>query len=320
LTTDHVIKRFRDGGVLFDGALGTMLIAKGLKPGRPPEEWNRGHPSVVREIYSSYLEAGSEVISTNTFGGNRSRLRAYGLEAAADELNTVGVTLAQEAVSEFASKASGHDFASETTLRSSSDKRASIRPRLIAVSLGPTGRFLPPVGDAAEQEIEDEVAAQIQGIKAKFDLIVIETMYDLREALAALAAAKRSATVPVAVQLTFNKNPRGFFTIMGDEAIRAAKKLEDAGADVVGANCSIESAEMIELGRVLRGSTELPILCQPNAGKPRLENGAAVYDQAPTAFAQDALTLFDMGVNAVGGCCGTTPDFIREVSTGWSKR
>ena len=320
MTTDHVIKRFRDGGVLFDGALGTMLIAKGLRPGQPPEEWNRGRPLVVREIYSSYLEAGSEVISTNTFGGNRSRLRAYGLEAAADELNAAGVTLAREAVSEFASKFGGHDSTSKTPPRSSSGKQVSFRRRLIAVSLGPTGRFLPPVGDATEQEIEDEIAAQIQGIKAEFDLIVIETMYDLREALAALAAAKGSATVPVAVQLTFNKNPRGFFTIMGDEAARAAKTLEDSGADVVGANCSIESAEMIELGRILRGSKDLPILCQPNAGKPRLEDGTAVYDQAPAAFAQDALTLFEIGVNAVGGCCGTTPAFIHEVSTGLTKR
>jgi len=296
-----------------------MLIAKGLRLGRPPEEWNREHPSIVRDIHSSYLEAGSEVIETNTFGGAPSRLRDFGLDAAAGELNTTGVELAREAISTFFSRRElGFDpnAASDPSPR----ERIPTGPRFIAVSLGPTGKMLPPVGQASEGEIRDQFGRQLQGIRAEYDLIVIETMYDVREALAALAAAKELATAPVAVTLTFNKNPRGFFTIMGDEAARTVRKLEDAGADVVGANCTIASAQMTELGRILRESTGLPVLCQPNAGKPRVEDGIAVYDQAPEDFARDALLLFEMGINAVGGCCGTTPVFVREVSGQMSKR
>lgn len=319
MTTDHVIERLRDGGVLFDGALGTMLIAKGLRPGRPPEEWNREHPSIVCDVHSSYLEAGSEVIETNTFGGTPSRLRGFGLEAAVGELNTAGVELARKAVSEFLSR---REFGFDPNAASgpSTRERVPIGRRFVAISLGPTGMMLPPVGNASEGEIRDEFAGQLQEIRAEYDLVVIETMYDVREALAALAAAKELATAPVAVTLTFNKNPRGFFTIMGDEAARAVRRLEDAGADVVGANCTIASAEMTELGRILRGSTGLPVLCQPNAGKPRVEDGTAAYDQAPGDFARDALSLFEMGINAVGGCCGTTPAFVREVSVEMSKR
>ncbi len=319
MTTAHIIQRIYDGGVLFDGAMGTMLIAKGLPLGRPPEEWNRDHPSLVRQVHASYLEAGAEVIGTNTFGGTRSRLKGFALDGAADELNTRGVELAQEAVAEFASEPDS-GCGSNGEERVLSLDRAVRRRRFVALSMGPTGQFLPPVGTATEGEIGIEFAHQLEGMNADFDLVLIETMVDLREALIALAAAKASARAPVAVTLTFNKNPRGFFTIMGDEAVRAVRKLEDAGADAVGANCSIESAAMTELGRILRGATGLPILCQPNAGKPRVENGAAVYAQTPADFAGDALRLFDMGVNAVGGCCGTTPAFIREVAVGMSKR
>ena len=317
MISDPVIERLREGNVLLDGAMGTMLIARGLLPGRPPEEWNRDRPSVVRRVHSSYLDAGSEVIETNTFGGTRSRLRGFGLDAAADELNTAGVMLAEEAVADFAS---GSPDDSTERAGSGATSAGRARRRFIAVSIGPTGKFFPPVGTASESEIAEEFVRQIEGIRAGFDLVVIETMIDVKEALAALAAVKGSSKAPVAVTLTFNRNPRGFYTIMGDEAGRAVRRLEDAGADAVGANCSIESGPMTELGELLRGSTDLPVVCQPNAGSPRLEKGTAVYDQPPTEFARDALRLFGMGINAVGGCCGTTPEFIREVAAAMSQR
>lgn len=296
--------------------MGSMLIAKGLRPGRPPEEWNRQHPSIVRDVHMSYLQAGSEVLETNTFGGTPSRLRSLGLDAVAGELNTAGVELARDAISEFE-----RDTASRAPCDRPVEGRVrQSRARYVAVSLGPTGKMLPPVGGATETQIRDEFAAQIKGIGAGYDLFVFETMYDLREALIALAAARELSTSPVAVTLTFNRNPRGFFTIMGNEATRAVRELEDAGADVVGANCTITSAEMTELGRILRKSTDLPILCQPNAGKPQVRSGVPVYDQTPEDFARDALLLFEIGINAVGGCCGTTPAFIREVSIGMSKQ
>ena len=295
--------------MLFDGAMGTMLIARGLSLGRPPEQWNLDRPSLVRDVHFAYLQAGAEVIGTNTFGGSPGRLASFGLGGAAGKLNTAGVLLARDAVSGIA-----------TTHATVADKdddgppRGSPEPsRFVALSIGPTGKMLSPVGKTPPEEIADEIAEQVLGTKAPYDMIVLETMFDLREALLAVAAVKKHASVAIAATLTFMKNPRGFFTIMGDEPSLAMRKLEAAGADVVGANCTIASAEMIELARRLRESTDLPLLCQPNAGKPRVQDGLPVYDQTPAEFARDALALFAAGINAVGGCCGTTPEFIREI-------
>jgi methionine synthase I (cobalamin-dependent) len=299
------------GGVLFDGAMGTMLMSRGLPAGRPPEEWNHERPEIVRSIHVSYLEAGADVIGTNTFGGAPARLRGFGLARSAADINTAAVRIAREAISSAA-------LASSTNEPRSLDGRAigpskGARRCFVALSIGPSGKMLPPVGTATESEMREEFERQISGIVESFDLVVIETMYDVREALAALTAAKGLTPAPVAVTLTFAKNPRGFFTIMGDEPRASLGKLEDAGADVVGANCTLASEEMIELARILRATTDLPVLCQPNAGRPRLEGGKAVYDQSPGEFARDASILFELGVNAVGGCCGTTPEFISEI-------
>ena len=307
----HVLERFRDGGVLFDGGLGTMLIARGLQLGRPPEEWNREHPEIVRDVHTSYLQAGADVITTNTFGATPSRLEGYGLGERMAEINKAGVTLAEEARSPFDRGPGAHPARDSKT----PDRSPDPRERFIAFGMGPTGKMLPPVGNAEPERLRNEFTRQLRSAGSGYDLVIIETMYDLREALIALDAAKQLTTAPVAVTLTYNKNPRGFFTIMGDEASRAARALEEAGADVVGANCSITSAEMTELGGILRESTEIPILCQPNAGKPRVKDGVPIYEQPPEDFARDAVTLFALGVNAVGGCCGTTPEFIEAART-----
>ncbi len=296
------------GDVVFDGAMGTMLIGRGLRPGRPPEEWNVEHPEIVRSVHAAYLDAGAEVIETNTFGGTPARLRSFGLGGAASDINTAGTRIAREAVS---SMPAG-PFP-DSPKRESGSAPKSPRKRFVAVSIGPSGMMLPPVGQATEVEIEAEFRAQIEGLGGLHDLIVIETMFDLREALVALDAARAATAVPIAVTLTYAKNPRGFFTIMGDELRISVRRLADAGADVVGANCTLASGEMIELARVLRASTDLPVLCQPNAGKPRLHEGSPVYDQTAAEFAGDASELFRLGINAVGGCCGTTPAFIREL-------
>ena len=296
--------------MLFDGALGTMLIARGLTLGRPPEQWNLEQPSSVREVHAAYLEAGAEVIGTNTFGGSPGRLSSFGLGKDAGKINTAGVLLAKSAVAE-AGRGESTGGAGQPEQHSPGQRTA---PRFVAFSIGPTGKMLSPVGKAAPGEIFDEFAAQLLDAGNGYDLILVETMFDLREALIALACARKHASVPVAVTLTFMKNPRGFFTIMGDDPAVAVRRLEAAGADVVGANCTIASAQMIELARALRAGTDLPLLCQPNAGQPRVTEGRPVYDQTPREFANDALALYAAGVNAVGGCCGTTPRFIQEVA------
>jgi 5-methyltetrahydrofolate--homocysteine methyltransferase len=313
-----LMQRFHDGRLLFDGGLGTMLIAKGLRPGHPPEEWNLAHPEIVRDVHLSYLRAGAEVVTANTFGATPSRMAGYGFRDRTDEINRTGLGLAGEAVTIFRNMASaeGEPRGKRADQPASSARRADAAAgeRYVAMSVGPTGKMFPPVGKADEAELREEYARQFSGVLSLCDMVLIETMYDLREALIALRAAKDVTTAPVGVTLTYAKNPRGFFTIMGDEATRATRALEDAGADVTGANCTITSAEMLALARVLRESSKGRILCQPNAGQPRLENGIPAYDQTPEDFARDALELFALGVNAVGGCCGTTPAFIQEVS------
>jgi len=290
--------------------MGSMLIAAGLQTGAPPEEWNRSHPDKIAHVHNSYLHAGAQAIETNTFGGTPSRMAGFGLGGEVDELNRKAVELAREAVSAYERAA---DVPRRRPDPQKEEEPAAGR-RWIAFSIGPTGQMLPPVGNAKEYEIRSEFEVQIASVKDDVDLIVIETIFDIREGIIALEAAKDIAGVPVAVTLTFNKNPRGFFTIMGDEASSSIRRLEEAGADVVGANCTIASKEMLELAPLLKQATSLPVLCQPNAGSPMVRKGVPVYEQTPEDFAGDAIRLFEMGIHAVGGCCGTTPEFIREIA------
>jgi methionine synthase I (cobalamin-dependent) len=286
---EDLLKRFAQGGILFDGGLGSMLIAEGLTAGTPPEEWNRSRPDTVLAVHKAYFDAGSDFVSTNTFGASPSRLRSHGLQTSPQDLIAAGIQLARRAADE-------------------SDGG-------VALSIGPTGKMFPPVGTATVDEIREEFTAQFRGIGDAVDLVLLETFLDLREALIALEVARGALSHPVSVSLTYNKNPRGFFTIMGNEAGQAVRELEAAGADIIAANCSIASGDMVDLADVMRAATDLPVLCQPNAGNPVMRKGKACYDQTPAEFANDAMQLYDNGVNAVGGCCGTTPEFIREVAS-----
>jgi methionine synthase I (cobalamin-dependent) len=298
---NDLIRAISGGGFLFDGGMGSMLIAAGLEIGAPPEGWNLSNPDVVRGIHQSYLEAGARVVGTNTFGATPSRMAGFGLGEDLDKVNNAAVALAREAVE-------GANIAPSEAMEN-----------FVALSVGPTGKMFAPVGTADEGEIRAEFEGQIKSIKEKIDLVLVETMFDLREALIAVEAAKEYAAVPVAATLTFTKTPRGFFTIMGNECEKAIKQLEASGVDVVGANCTIASPEMVELAQTLRDSTSLPVLCQPNAGSPAVKDGMPVYEQSPGKYADDVLRLFELGINAVGGCCGTTPDFTREVFSRMNK-
>jgi 5-methyltetrahydrofolate--homocysteine methyltransferase len=229
-----------------------------------------------------------------------------------EQLNNNAVSLAREAREMFEHVQKVEATGSSGGNGSASSEQDQIR---VAFSIGPTGMMLAPVGNASEEEVKTEFLEQIGALTETVDLFLIETMFDIREALLALEAAKALSSVPVAVTLTFNKNPKGFYTVMGDEVSNAIKRLEDAGADIVGANCSITSQEMMELAKIMRDITTLPILCQPNAGRPAVKDGIPVYEQSPREYADDTMRILDAGINAVGGCCGTTPEFIRELSS-----
>jgi methionine synthase I (cobalamin-dependent) len=283
----------KGGRCVFDGAMGSALIELGLPTGVPPERWNRDRPNIIQSLHLEYLDAGARVITTNTFGGNPIRLADAGEGPESIALNTDAMIIARHA--------------------SLSQSPAAA----VALSIGPIGRTIAPVGKATLDDASTAFESQLTHAAAagKPDLVLIETMYDAREAAVALACAKSVLPgTPVAVTLTFSKTPRGFHTVMGDTAAECARRFQELGADMVGANCSLGSGDMIELAAVLRDVTNAPILCQANAGVPHSTPAGPRYDQTPEEFAAHALRLFEIGVNAVGGCCGTTPDFTRAIA------
>ena len=274
--------------VIFDGAMGTMLMAAGLKAGESPEMWNVEKPSVVTDIHRKYYEAGSDVVHTNTFGGNALKLADRGLSDKMEIVNEQAAKLAREACP---------------------------AGKLVAGDIGPTGKLIKPLGDLSVEQAEEAFFRQAQALlKAGADLISIETMFSLEEALTALRAAKRIGNVPVIAALTFNRTKKGFFTMMGEGVTQAVSALEGAGADVIATNCSLGSKDMIDLTKELRAATKRPILIQPNAGKPVTQKGVTFYQQSPAEFAQDGREIKSAGADMIGGCCGTNPEFIRALA------
>ena len=287
LDRQDILTLVRRRTVLLDGAFGTMLMAEGLQSGDVPEAWNLNRPEVVRSIHKRYFEAGADVVLTNSFGGNRLKLEKADRADEVVRLNRLAAELA-----------------------------TAVRPAdgFVAGDVGPSGELVAPVGSLDAGCLEDVFAEQAEAlISGGVDLIVIETFFSLEEALAALRGVRKVGPCPVFVSMTYESKDRGFFTLMGETPERCTKTLEDEGADGVGANCTIGSREMIPLARILRENASLPILVQPNAGKPILENGKTVYRQTPEEFVEDILTMVQCGVNVVGGCCGTTPAFISAV-------
>lgn len=295
-----IMERLARGGVVFDGAMGSLLIARGLEAGAPPEAWNRERPDVVGEIHDAYLDAGADVVETNTFGGNPVRLAAHDLPARDVSLNADALGIARASVD--------------------ARDRGGVQPArgtgFVALSMGPTGATLPPVGAATESQLREAFEAQLGAVRSagEPDLVLIETMYDLREALVALAAARAMLPgVAVGVTLALMRTPRGFFTVMGDEASTSFQRLVGEGVDMVGANCSLGSRDMAALAPLARSWTTAPLLLQPNAGQPVARGTSVAYLQSPEDFAADAERIFEAGANAVGGCCGTTPEFIAKL-------
>ena len=273
--------------VLFDGAMGTSLIASGMAAGDCPEEWNLSRGEVIAGIHRAYAEAGADVLQTNTLGGTPMKLKASGLADRAVQINAQAVRLARRACPD-------HCY--------------------VAGDIGPSGQFLPPVGTCTPEELlktfrEQALALAEEGV----DLFVIETFYDLGEILLAVEAVRSVSDRPVAATLSFEKKPRGFFTMMGNTPEDCARRLTAAGADVVGTNCNLGSAEMAEFAPLWRQAAEGPVLIQPNAGQPQVVDGRLYYQQTPDSFAEDIMAVARSGIDAVGGCCGTTPEFIELI-------
>jgi methionine synthase I (cobalamin-dependent) len=277
--------------IVLDGGLGSMLIARGLAPGQAPEGWVLERPDDLAAVHRAYVEAGSDGIHTCTFGATPIRLAAFGLEDDCDRINRTAVELARKA-----------------------------QPRFVIGDVGPTGEYLPPVGQGDTQAWAEAFRTQGRALAAAgVDALHVETMSDLKEASVALAALREVAPdLPVMVSLTFDRKKRGFFTVMGNPLVAALGELGTLGADAVGANCSVTSEVMKELlGVALEGLADAgggaPLVVQANAGQPRVTPEGVVYDQSPASFAADTAEMARAGARAVGGCCGTDPSFIRAL-------
>ncbi len=284
----NIIEFMKKDILILDGAMGTQLIERGLKKGECPELWNIEKPEIIKEIHRKYFEAGANAVLTNTFGGNSIRLSYYNLQNKAREINIAGARIAIE-----------------------------VKPegKFVGGDIGPTGKILKPYGPLDEKEAYSSFEKQAKALgDGGVDFIIIETMSDLREALSALKASKKVTSLPTFVSLAFQKTPKGFFTLMGNPVAECIRTLEDEGADVIGANCNIGSADMVNLVEEMRALTNLPIFVEPNAGKPILaEDGTICYEESPEYFTENILKIFNLGVNGIGGCCGTTPLYIKKI-------
>jgi 5-methyltetrahydrofolate--homocysteine methyltransferase len=285
MTPDELRVQVASRILLLDGAMGTMLIAAGLEAGRAPECWTLDHPDRIARVHSAYVEAGCDVVLTNTFGASPSQLLASGLDHRCEEVNRRAVEIARQ---------------------------ASAGRALVAGDMGPSGLLLPPLGEAREDKIEDGFRVQASSLaSAGADFLVVETMFDLREAQAAVRAACETGLATVA-SMTFVSRPRGFYSVMGNPIVDSLQALADAGAVAVGCNCSVSSAEMVSMVRVAKDQLPGPFIAQPNAGPPRGTAQGVVYDASEEIFAADLAAMSGLGARLVGGCCGTTPAFIRR--------
>ncbi|MGD2295795.1 MAG: homocysteine S-methyltransferase family protein [Candidatus Aminicenantes bacterium] len=286
---ETILELIKKRTVLLDGGMGTELIKRGFSQGECPEKWNTDKPDVIQSIHRSYFDAGSDVVLTNSFGGSRLKLSSYGLDGECYELNRQAGLLAN-----------------------------AVKPegKFVAGSLGPTGKFLQPQGEFTEEEFEEAYGIQAKGLSdGNVDFLLIETQYDLKEALCALRAARKNSTCPVFVTMTFEVYPRGFFTIMGNSVPQCVEALEKENVPIIGANCTIDSSDMANLIKSLRETTSLPLIAQANAGKAVLSSGGKVsYAQGIEDYVKYVPSIIQNGANLIGGCCGTDPEYIRRMA------
>jgi 5-methyltetrahydrofolate--homocysteine methyltransferase len=272
-----------------DGAWGTFLYNKGLKAGECPEKWCIDHADDVMDIAKSYIDAGSDMIETNSFGGTALKLRNYGLEEKVSEIN--------EAAARISSKAAGND-------------------KWVIASMGPTGKML-IMGDVNEDDLYNNFKEQAVALeKGGSDAICVETMSALDEATIAIKAVKENTNLEIISTFTFEKTVTGDYrTMMGVSPTEAAKAAIEAGADIIGTNCGNGMERMINIVSEMRSvAPDTPILVHANAGLPKLVDGKNVFPDTPEQMAKYVPDIIKAGANIIGGCCGTTPDHIRAIN------
>ncbi len=277
--------------LICDGAMGTQLYEKGITFDHCFDEINLSHPQMVKDIHAAYIDAGADIIETNTFGANRFRLTHHGLEDKLEEINRTAVTLAKEVAL---------------------SKRAQWnRPVFVAGSVGPLGKPLEPIGKIKHDEARAYFAEQIRILAdSGVDLIMIETISDIEEAKEAVKAAREVSKLPVVAQMSYSEEGK---TLMGNKPLEVVHTLRSLGADVVGANCSVGPQVLLEVLEKMNQAEDTFFSIQPNAGLPRYVGGRYIYLASPDYFGEYAKLMAAAGVHILGGCCGTTPEHIRQI-------
>jgi 5-methyltetrahydrofolate--homocysteine methyltransferase len=274
------------GYIILDGATGTELDKLG---NYTRCENNLINPENVIRVHKDYISAGSIAVVTNTLTMNRVFIESHKLDIDIIDVNLAGVKLAREAIGD-----QGY----------------------VLGNLSATGQMLEPYGEYTEKEFLEAFAEQARILnEGGIDGFLIETMFDLREAVCALNACKKISDIPVLVCVAYNTEKNGGRTIMGNSAEECARILSNEGADTIGANCgNIDPFQMAEIIQILAGSTKLPVIAEPNAGKPKLINGNTIFDMDPSTYSDGLVKCMQAGAKILGGCCGTTPDHIRSFS------
>lgn len=280
-------ERLQKGIILCDGAMGTLLFARGIPYQHCFDEVNLSNPKLVQQIHQDYIQAGAEIIETNTFGANPVKLATHGLENKVRDINFRGAKIAREA------------------------REIVGKPTFVAGSIGPLGKPLEPIGKITKTEALGYFRQQAEALlEGGVDLFILETMVNLEEMRQAVLAVKQICELPMIAQMTFTEEGK---TIMGNTPEEVVGELESLQVDVIGANCSVGPLGIFEVIQRIVSKTKLRVSAQPNAGLPRLVDGRFIYLSTPEYFAQYALKFAAAGVNLIGGCCGTTPGHIRAM-------
>ena len=277
-----------NGFLVIDGAMGTELFAAGLTAGDPPELWNLDHPDRIRAIHQAYVDAGSDIVLTNSFGGNRHRLKLHSLEGRVHELNAAAASIAREVAG------------------------AAGRPVLVAGSMGPTGELIEPLGALTAAEAHEAFAEQAAGLSdGGADILWLETMSALPEVEAGVLGARSASGLPIVVTLSFDTAGRTMMGITGEDAGALLAKL---GVDGIGANCGANLADTEAAVVGIRSACgDIPVVSKANAGIPVWKGAELEYDATPEILSAHAHRLREAGVSIIGACCGSTPDHIAMI-------
>ncbi|MBQ6893315.1 MAG: homocysteine S-methyltransferase family protein [Clostridia bacterium] len=282
----NILEFLKENIVILDGGMGTLLQSAGLKAGEHPERWNITHPEIVQKIHCDYYNAGSNVVNTNTFGANT-------LHFSCDELEEIVKAAVENA-------------------REAAKVSESQKEKYVALDIGPTGKLLKPYGDFDFEDAVSVFAETVKlGVKYGVDLIMIETMNDSYETKAALLAAKENSSLPVFVSNAYGEDGK---LMTGASPAAIVAMLEGMGADAIGVNCSLGPKQLAGVVEEYISCASVPVLLKPNAGLPKSENCKTFYDVEPCEFAEDVKFLIEKGVRVAGGCCGTTPEYIKALS------